>query len=91
MALVDGDLGTIIYKAQKMVDDAFEEHKKHVTEIVIQNRYLIEDSARLYEENAKLRELVLDMASELRYLNDGGISTDCMEYERRMRELGVNE
>ena len=40
-------------------------------------------------KNAELRELVWDMARELRGLNDGGISTDCMEHERRMRELGI--
>lgn len=34
-------------------------------------------------------ELIRDMARELRSLNDGGVPTDCMEHERRMRELGV--
>ena len=34
-------------------------------------------------------ELIRDMARELRGLNDGGIPTDCMEHEQRMRELGI--
>lgn len=33
--------------------------------------------------------LIRDMAAELRYLNDGGISTDCMEHEVWMREMGI--
>ena len=36
-----------------------------------------------------LDALICDMARELRSLNDGGIPTDCMEHERRMRELGI--
>ena len=43
-----------------------------------------------YEDDVDMRdELIRDMARELRELKDGGISTDCMEYERRMRELGI--
>lgn len=34
-------------------------------------------------------ELIRDMARELRGLNDSGIPTDCMEHERRMRDLGI--
>lgn len=34
-------------------------------------------------------ELIRDMAHELRDLKDGGISTDCMEYEQRMRDMGI--
>lgn len=35
-------------------------------------------------------ELICDMARELRSINDGGVPTDCMEYEQRIRELGIN-
>ena len=35
-------------------------------------------------------ELICDMARELRGLNDGGVPTDCMEYEQRIREMGIN-
>ena len=43
-----------------------------------------------YENDVDRRDtLIHDMARELRSLNDGGISTDCMEHERRMRELGI--
>ena len=34
-------------------------------------------------------ELIRDMARELRGLNDGGIPTDFMEYERRIADMGV--
>lgn len=42
-----------------------------------------------WSEYEKRDELIRDMARELRGLNDGGISTDCMEHERRMRRLGI--
>lgn len=43
-----------------------------------------------YENDVDRRDtLIHDMARELRSLNDGGVSTDCMEHERRMRELGI--
>lgn len=38
---------------------------------------------------AERDELIRDMARELRGLNDGGIPTDCMEYERRIADMGV--
>ena len=41
------------------------------------------------EELVKRDVLICEMARELRGLNDGGVPTDCMEYERRMRELGI--
>ena len=44
---------------------------------------------RLRKRVAELESLVRDMASELRSLNDGGIPTDCMEHEQRIRELGI--
>ena len=87
MALVDGNLGAAISRAQKMVDDAFKEHDKHVTAIIAQNFYLLEDSARLYEENAKLRELVYDMLED----EERGHNDDSTFYEHveRVNELGV--
>lgn len=46
--------------------------------------------AKLIEAEVEKRdELIRDMARELRGLNDGGIATDCMEHEARMRELGI--
>ena len=41
------------------------------------------------EELVKRDVLICEMARELRGLNDGGVPTDCMAYERRMRELGI--
>ena len=35
-------------------------------------------------------ELICDMARELRSINDDGVPTDCMEYEQRIYELGIN-
>jgi len=83
MALVDGNLGTAIYKAQKIVNDAFKEHEKHVTEIIVQNHYLLEDSARLYKENDKLREFVAEIYED--QCDDG----DRWKYRDRMQELGI--
>jgi len=37
----------------------------------------------------ELQSLALDMARELRSLNNDGIPTDCMEHEQRIRELGI--
>ena len=89
MALVDGNLGTAIYRAQKMVNDAFKEHEKHVTEIIVQNHYLLEDSARLYEENARLRELVRIMHGELVSCEDNGYVCGGHKFDERVRELGI--
>lgn len=89
MALVDGNLGTAIYGAQKMLNDAFKEHEKHVTEIIVQNRYLLEDSARLYEENDKLRELVRIMHGELVSCEDNGYVCGGHKFDERVRELGI--
>ena len=50
------------------------------------------DLARISELKRALRgrdALIRDMARELRSLNDGGISTDCIKHERRMRGLGI--
>lgn len=91
MALVDGNLGTAIYKAQEMVDDAFKEHEKHVTEIIVQNNYLLEDSVRLYEENDKLRELVRYMYRCFVRGHDWGpyCTGETVWVEDRMRELRI--
>jgi len=35
-------------------------------------------------------ELICGMVSELRSINDGGVPTDCMEHEQRIRELGIH-
>lgn len=45
-----------------------------------------------YENDVDARDgLIRDMHRELRDLNDGGVPTDCMEHEKRMRELGIEE
>lgn len=46
---------------------------------------------RLAEENAKLRELVRDMAAEIRGLGVDFKRVGWCDYADRMRELGVDE
>ena len=55
----------------------------------VENHYWSDRAAELEGMIAERDELIRDMARELRGLNDGGIATNCMEYEQRMRELGV--
>ena len=55
-----------------------------------QGYYMDADTIQRQQERiAELKSLVRDMGREIRSINDGGIPTDCLEFEKRMHELGV--
>lgn len=65
--------------------------RNSIAELTVERDAYFEMVKRVQADCDSRDELIRDMARELRGLNDGGISTDCIKYEQRMRELGIEQ
>ena len=69
--------------------ETIQRQQEHIAKLTIERDAYFEMVKRVQADCDARDDLIRDMARELRGLNDGGVPTDCMEYERRMRELGI--
>ena len=94
MAVHDGNLWSKCSECKErqgyyLDAETIQRQQERIAKLTIERDAYFEMVKRVQADCDARDELISDMARELRGLNDGGVPTDCMEYERRMRELGI--